>query len=124
MIRKELGVDLKSCKLTKIIHPLYSARADIICLLFLCEVESTPKSKEQGKWFSVDEVMRLVPMQQNGIVPSHLVAIYLISHLLATPVESPHLRKSRYGYTAFNPEGYSQKILVVDDITSEMVRTF
>ncbi len=124
VVTKEIGAELTSCQLVKTIHPLYSARADLLCMLFLCTVNGELNSKETGRWFSAQEAMNLVPMMQGGIVPSHLVGIHLCLQYLAKPTPSPYLQPSHYGYSVSSPYGFSQEILVVDDITAKMVKSF
>ncbi|MEW6610906.1 MAG: NUDIX domain-containing protein [Patescibacteria group bacterium] len=124
VVAKEIGVELTSCQLIKTIHPLYSARADLLCMLFLCTVDGEPKSKEQGRWFSAQEAMDLVPMAQGGIVPSHLVGLHLILEHLGKQCQSPYLNRSPFGITASSHIGFAQEILVLDSITAKMVESF
>ncbi|MFC7397129.1 hypothetical protein ACFQU1_07950 [Chelatococcus sp. GCM10030263] len=126
VLDRELGGRiLESCRHVASIYPVRSRRSDILSVLFLCAVEGEPSSTEEGRWFSADEAMRLVPLGKGGgIIPSHLAGLSLCLRFLGRPHASAYLAPSPVGLRVDGDEGFSQEIVLVEEIDADAVGGF
>jgi hypothetical protein len=127
VLERELdGSVLQTCRRVAAIYPIRSRRSDILSVLFLCTVNGEPSSAEQGRWFSAAEAMRLVPLRkgQDGIIPSHLVGLWLCLRTLGQSHDCAHIAASPVGVGVKGDDGFSQDIVLVDDINADVVNAF
>ena len=127
VLERELGGGtLQSCRHVASIYPVRSRRSDILSLLFLCTVAGEPASAEQGRWFSATDAMGLVPLRkgQDGIIPSHLVGLWLCLRALGRPHDCAHIEPSSAGAWVTGDDGFRQEVVLVEAIDAEVVRAF
>ena len=127
VIDRELGGGtLETCRHVASIYPVHSRRSDILSLLFLCTLAGEPTSADRGRWFSGAEAMRLMPLRrgEDGIIPSHLVGLWLCLNALGSPHDCARIEPSPVGAIVTGDNGFRQAIVLVDSINPELVRTF
>jgi len=127
VLQSELGGSaLESCRHVASIYPVRSRRSDILSVLFLCTLAGEPASAERSRWFSAAEAMRLVPLRkgEDGIVPSHLVGLWLCLRALGRQHDCERLEPTPAGARVTGDDGFRQEIVLVEEIDAEAVRAF